>query len=77
MAISSSEFALTGDYPPTSYINFEDLKARIMSTSDSLIQREVDQYIPFKNVLQREFDFIEANRDELGTTVRLSYFPDI
>ncbi|KAE8370462.1 hypothetical protein BDV27DRAFT_169023 [Aspergillus caelatus] len=77
MATSSFEFALTGDYPPISYVNFEDLKARIMSMPDSLIRREVGQHIALKHVAQEEFNFIEDNRGQLGTTVRLSYFPDI
>ncbi|KAB8262129.1 hypothetical protein BDV32DRAFT_136828 [Aspergillus pseudonomiae] len=68
---------MTGVYPPVTYVSFQDLKARVMSAADALSRRDVNQYICLKHVVQREFESIEQNRDNIGSAIRFTYFPDI
>ncbi|GAB1202602.1 hypothetical protein APSETT445_001221 [Aspergillus pseudonomiae] len=58
-------------------MSFQDLKARVMSAADALSRRDVNQYICLKHVVQRGFESIEQNRDNIGSAVRFTYFPDI
>ncbi|GIK00283.1 hypothetical protein Aspvir_004303 [Aspergillus viridinutans] len=77
--VSSSELALTSIYPPTDFTGFEALKDAVTAKAASLGRggHHQYQYISLKNVRRRDFDLIEANRQELGSVVRLTYFPDI
>ncbi|GFF48970.1 alpha-actinin-like protein 1 [Aspergillus udagawae] len=77
--LSSSELALTSLYPPTDFTSFQALKDAVTAKATSLRRGEHHQYqyISLKHVARRDFEGIEANRQELGSVVRLTYFPDI
>lgn len=77
MCISSSELALTGRYPPTTFTGLQNLAGLVASKSEELRGHDVDQYISVKHVTERDFGLIEKNRNQLSSVVRLSYFPDI
>lgn len=76
MSISSSDLALTGVYPPSSYVGFQDLKTQVLSKCERLVREGKDQYVRLKLVRESDFEKIEARREELGH-VRFTYFPDI
>lgn len=76
MEFSSSALALTARYPPGTFRNLEGLAELVESKFEELKQRDVGQYISLKHVSERDFGFIERNRNRLAS-VRISYFPDI
>ncbi|KAF7158065.1 hypothetical protein CNMCM5623_002577 [Aspergillus felis] len=59
--VLSSELALTSIYPPTDFTGFKALKDAVTAKATSL----------------RRGGHNQANRQELGSVVRLTYFPDI
>ncbi|PLB52031.1 hypothetical protein P170DRAFT_471942 [Aspergillus steynii IBT 23096] len=76
MAISSSELALTGQYPPISYVSIEDLREKLAAKYETLTRDGKSQHLAFKPVKRSEYDEIESKRLSLGH-VRLTYFEDI
>ncbi|KAL5357660.1 hypothetical protein BJX96DRAFT_163225 [Aspergillus floccosus] len=75
--IPSSELAMTGLYPPSTFTGFKDLQQAVKAKIERLEKGGKDQYIPLKHVSQRDFDAIDAKRNQLGAKVLFTYFPDI
>ena len=73
---SSSELALTGQFPPMDFRNLQDLTREVDAKREKLQRQDVSQYIAYKQVSSAQFDYIEANRMQLGA-VRFTYFSDI
>ncbi|KAE8356763.1 hypothetical protein BDV28DRAFT_163777 [Aspergillus coremiiformis] len=73
---SSSELALTGQYPPTTYRNLRDIARAIAATRERLATQDVSQYLSFKHVSPADFKDIDTHRSQLGA-VRFTYYPDI
>lgn len=73
----SSELALTGSYPPSTFKNFKTLQTAVKDKFERLDKGGKDQYISLKHVKCKDFDAIDANRNQLQGTVRLTYFQDI
>ncbi|OJJ72744.1 hypothetical protein ASPBRDRAFT_29669 [Aspergillus brasiliensis CBS 101740] len=73
----ASDLALTGEYPPAIYRGIEDIARAIAALTERLERQNVSQYLSYKPVTPEDFDYIEQNRDELGSTVRLTYYEKI
>lgn len=77
MDFSSSAFALTSRYPPTTFTNIKDLAGLVASKAEELSRHDdVYQYISLNHITEQDFGYIEKKRHHLGV-VRFSYYPDI
>lgn len=74
---SSSELALTGRYPSTTYRNLRDITRAIAAIKERLATQDVSQYLSFKHVAPADFNYIDTHRSQLGSAVRFTYYPDI
>ncbi|KAH8820874.1 hypothetical protein F5884DRAFT_745213 [Xylogone sp. PMI_703] len=76
--MSSSDFALLGDYPPTKYNGTGMLKRMVQFYAREVNEgRYEHEYFAISEVTQERFESIKKRRGELGHPVRLMYFPDI
>ncbi|GKZ40205.1 hypothetical protein AbraIFM66950_003389, partial [Aspergillus brasiliensis] len=73
----ASDLALTERYPPTTYRGIKDIARAIAALTERLERQNVSQYLSYKPVPPEDFDYIDQHRDELGSTVRLTYYEEI
>ena len=73
----SSSLAMTGKYPPRTFRGLQDFNQAINTLQERLRQRDVNQFLSFKHVSAKSFRSLDKNLGQLGTGVRITYFPDI
>jgi hypothetical protein len=74
----SRELALVKEYPPIPFANVKQM-SDVLQSRRSELERGLGRsiYVPFSNVTPTSFVAINKHREQTGSKVRFTYFPDI